>query len=60
MAQPEVSQPISTILDKSNYRLWSSSMQQFLRVRKLWKYITGDAQPPHFSETYEDDDDLLA
>ncbi|GFZ09211.1 hypothetical protein Acr_20g0010190 [Actinidia rufa] len=26
---------------------------------KLWKYITGDAQPPHFSETDDDDDDTL-
>ncbi|GFS43657.1 hypothetical protein Acr_00g0086240 [Actinidia rufa] len=34
-------------------------MQRFLRARKLWKYITGDAQPPHFSETDEDDDTLL-
>ncbi|PSS00269.1 Cytoplasmic dynein 2 heavy chain 1 like [Actinidia chinensis var. chinensis] len=59
MAQPEVSQPISIILDDSNYRLWSSAMQCFLRARKLWKYITGDAQPPHFSETNDDDDDTL-
>ncbi|GFS32841.1 hypothetical protein Acr_00g0024990 [Actinidia rufa] len=59
MAQPEVSQPISIILDDSNYRLWSSAMQRFLRARKLWKYITGDAQPPHFSETDDDDDDTL-
>ncbi|GFZ19774.1 hypothetical protein Acr_28g0004790 [Actinidia rufa] len=58
MAQPEVSQPISIILDDSNYRLWSSAMHGFLRARKLWKYITGDAQPPHFSET-DDDDDIL-
>ncbi|GFS40286.1 hypothetical protein Acr_00g0067590 [Actinidia rufa] len=56
MAQPEVSQPISIILDDFNYRLWSSVMQRFLRARKLWKYITGDAQPPHFSETDDDDD----
>ncbi|GFY87643.1 hypothetical protein Acr_05g0012820 [Actinidia rufa] len=34
-------------------------MQRFLRARKLWKYITGDAQPPHFSETDDDDDDTL-
>ncbi|GFZ12664.1 hypothetical protein Acr_23g0010490 [Actinidia rufa] len=33
-------------------------MQRFLRARKLWKYITGDAQPPHFSETDDDDDTL--
>ncbi|GFY96873.1 hypothetical protein Acr_11g0011790 [Actinidia rufa] len=59
MAQPEVSQPISIILDDSNYRLWSSAMQRFLRARKLWKYITGDAQPPHFFETDDDDDDTL-
>ncbi|PSR86009.1 Maturase [Actinidia chinensis var. chinensis] len=58
MAQLEVSQPISIILDDSNYRLWSSAMQRFLRARKFWKYITGDAQPPHFSETDDDDDAL--
>ncbi|GFZ02718.1 hypothetical protein Acr_15g0013260 [Actinidia rufa] len=57
MAQPEVSQPISIILDESNYRLWSSAMQRFLRARKLWKYITGSIQPPHFSETDDDEDD---
>ena len=57
MAQPEVSQPISIILDESNYRLWSSAMQRFLRARKLWKYITGVAQPPHFSESDEDVED---
>ncbi|PSS35073.1 Transcription corepressor like [Actinidia chinensis var. chinensis] len=57
MAQPEVSKPIFVILDKSNYRLWSSIMQRFLRGRKLWKYITGDAQPSQFFETDEDDDD---
>ncbi|GFS38918.1 hypothetical protein Acr_00g0060180 [Actinidia rufa] len=35
-------------------------MQRFLRAQKLWKYITGDAQPPHFSETDDDvDDDTL-
>ncbi|GFZ15627.1 hypothetical protein Acr_25g0000360 [Actinidia rufa] len=33
-------------------------MQRFLRARKLWKYITGDAQPLHFSETDDDDDTL--
>ncbi|GFS37625.1 hypothetical protein Acr_00g0053130 [Actinidia rufa] len=33
-------------------------MQRFLRARKLWKCITGDAQPPHFSETDDDDDTL--
>ncbi|GFY94909.1 hypothetical protein Acr_10g0002940 [Actinidia rufa] len=59
MAQPEVSQPISIILDDSNYRLWSSAMQRFLRAIKLWKYITGDAQSPHFFETDDDDDDTL-
>ncbi|GFY89852.1 hypothetical protein Acr_07g0000490 [Actinidia rufa] len=59
MAQPKVFQPISIILDESNYRLWSSAMQRFLRVRKFWKYITRDAQPPHFFETDDDDDDNL-
>ncbi|GFY90849.1 hypothetical protein Acr_07g0010460 [Actinidia rufa] len=59
MAQPEVSQPISIVLDESNYRLWSSAMQRFLRARKLWKYITGSVQPPHFSETDDDEDDDL-
>ncbi|GFZ11682.1 hypothetical protein Acr_23g0000670 [Actinidia rufa] len=33
-------------------------MQRFLRARKLWKYITGNVQPPHFSETDDDDDAL--
>ncbi|GFZ00959.1 hypothetical protein Acr_14g0005940 [Actinidia rufa] len=58
MAQSKVSEPISIILDDSNYRLWSSAMQRFLRARKLWKYITGDTQPPHFSETDDDDETL--
>ncbi|GFS41122.1 hypothetical protein Acr_00g0072490 [Actinidia rufa] len=59
MAQAEVSQPISIGLDESNYRLWSLAMQRFLRARKLWKYITGSVQPPHFSETDDDEDDDL-
>ncbi|PSS29043.1 Endonuclease [Actinidia chinensis var. chinensis] len=59
MAQPEVFQPISIILNESNYRLWSSAMQRFLQARKLWKYIIGDAQPPHFSKTDDDNDDNL-
>ncbi|GFS38386.1 hypothetical protein Acr_00g0057170 [Actinidia rufa] len=58
MAQLEVSQPISIILNEFNYRLWSSTIQWFLRAWKFWKYITGDAQPLHLPE--DDDDDSYA
>ncbi|GFS43573.1 hypothetical protein Acr_00g0085840 [Actinidia rufa] len=37
--------------------LLPASCHAAFRARKLWKYITGDAQPPHFSETDDDDDD---
>ncbi|GFZ19767.1 hypothetical protein Acr_28g0004720 [Actinidia rufa] len=43
--------------DERSLTLTKVSHAAFLRARKLWKYITGDAQPSHFSET--DDDDAL-
>ena len=42
MAQDDVSQPIYIILDGTNYSHWVQAFQNFLRDRKLWKYITGD------------------
>ncbi|GKU96661.1 hypothetical protein SLEP1_g9872 [Rubroshorea leprosula] len=46
MEKFDISQPISTILNGSNYILWAQSMRSFLKGRKLWQYITGDITLP--------------
>ncbi|KAK9157347.1 hypothetical protein Scep_003921 [Stephania cephalantha] len=42
----EVSRPISTILDDSNYLLWSQHIKSFLIGRKLWRIVTRDIVKP--------------
>ncbi|GKV48377.1 hypothetical protein SLEP1_g55201 [Rubroshorea leprosula] len=46
MEKSNISQPISTILNGSNYVLWAQSMRSFLKGQKLWRYITGDITLP--------------
>ena len=46
MAQLEVTQPIQIILDGPNYTLWVQDMRNFLKGRKLWRYVTGDVTEP--------------
>ena len=35
-----------TILDSSNYMLWSQNMEVFLRGRRLWGYVSGEIVAP--------------
>ncbi|KAK9166531.1 hypothetical protein Scep_001722 [Stephania cephalantha] len=46
MEKIEVSQPISMILDGTNYSLWSQRIKSFLIGRKLWRIVTGDNPKP--------------
>ncbi|KAK2981526.1 hypothetical protein RJ640_023548 [Escallonia rubra] len=39
-------QPISIILDGSNYILWAQAMHSFIKGKKLWRYLTGDITIP--------------
>jgi len=58
MDKLEVSMPIQTILNGSNYILWAQEMSSFLRGRKLWRYVTGNLREP--SQAVEEDDDTFA
>ncbi|KAK9100395.1 hypothetical protein Scep_023825 [Stephania cephalantha] len=49
-----VSRPISTILDGSNYPLWSQQIKSFLIGHKLWRIVTGDIVKPKQSEKEPD------
>ncbi|XP_059454959.1 uncharacterized protein LOC132185165 [Corylus avellana] len=46
MAQNEIFHHVQTVLDGTNYMLWSQSMRSFLKGRKLWLYVTGEIQKP--------------
>ncbi|KAG6529366.1 hypothetical protein ZIOFF_011564 [Zingiber officinale] len=46
MDKSEISRPIVTILNGSNYTLWSQRIKSFLIGRKLWRIITGDIVKP--------------
>ncbi|KAK3023343.1 hypothetical protein RJ639_043530 [Escallonia herrerae] len=35
-------QPITIILDGSNYILWAQAMYSFIKSKKLWRYLIGD------------------
>jgi hypothetical protein len=44
MAQNEIIHHVQTVLDGTNYMLWSQSMRSFLKGRKLWLYVTGEVK----------------
>ncbi|XP_059436287.1 uncharacterized protein LOC132169237 [Corylus avellana] len=46
MAQNEILHHVQTVLDGTNYMLWSQSMRSFLKDRKPWLYATGEIQKP--------------
>ena len=46
MEKVDVVQPIKTILDGSNYAIWSQEMSNFLKERRLWLYVSGDIAKP--------------
>ncbi|KAK9128931.1 hypothetical protein Syun_017728 [Stephania yunnanensis] len=50
----EVLRPISTILDGSNYPLWSHQIKSFLIGHKLWRIVMGDIVKPEQSEKEPD------
>ncbi|OAY84916.1 Pheophytinase, chloroplastic [Ananas comosus] len=41
-----IAQPIQTILDGSNYTLWVQDIRNFLKGRKLRRYVIGDITEP--------------
>ncbi|GFY89916.1 hypothetical protein Acr_07g0001130 [Actinidia rufa] len=46
MDRSEVARPIIITLDGPNYIPWSQAMSNFLKGRKLWRYVTGDIKAP--------------
>jgi hypothetical protein len=46
MAQNEIIHHVQTILDGTNYMVWSPSMCSFLKSRKLWLYVTREIKKP--------------
>ncbi|MED6197110.1 hypothetical protein PIB30_118152 [Stylosanthes scabra] len=46
MEKQEIYQPISVLLNGSNYNHWVEAMRGFLKGRKLWRYVTGDITCP--------------
>ena len=46
MEKNDISRPISTILDGSNYITWTYQMTSFFIGRKLWHIVTGDITKP--------------
>ncbi|MED6222872.1 hypoxanthine-guanine phosphoribosyltransferase [Stylosanthes scabra] len=43
---PSLPSPIPVILNGSNYGHWVEAMRDFLKGRKLWRYVTGDVVCP--------------
>ena len=46
MDKSEISRPIGTILDGSNYIFWSQRMKSFLIGRKFWRIVIDDIVKP--------------
>uniref|UniRef100_A0A9I9EFS5 DUF4219 domain-containing protein n=1 Tax=Cucumis melo TaxID=3656 RepID=A0A9I9EFS5_CUCME len=46
MEKNDVTRPINTILDGTNYITWAHQMRSFLIGRKLWRIVTGDITKP--------------
>lgn len=46
MEKLDVVQPMKTIMDGSNYVIWSQEMSSFLKGRRLWRYATGEIARP--------------
>ncbi|KAH0645344.1 hypothetical protein KY284_033228 [Solanum tuberosum] len=42
MEKNDIFQPISVVLNGSNYRHWCEAMRNFFKGRKLWRYVTCD------------------
>ena len=46
MEKLDISRPISTIIDDTNYTIWAQGMRSFFIGRKLWRVVTGDITKP--------------
>jgi hypothetical protein len=46
MTQTEISHPIYVTLDGQNYFVWSQSIRNFIKGRKLWFYVTAEMKKP--------------
>ena len=55
MAPSEVLQPITVILEGTNYIPWAQAMSSFLKGRKLWRYVTGTIPAPTQARDEVDD-----
>ena len=44
MAQNKILHHVQTVLDGTNYMVWSQSMCSFLKGPKLWLYVTGEVK----------------
>jgi hypothetical protein len=55
MAQTEISHPIHVTLDGRNYFVWSQSICNFIKGRKLWFYVTDEMKKP-VKGSFEDED----
>lgn len=45
-AHSNIAQPITFILNGSNYTHWAQAMTSFLKGRKLWRYAIGEIKKP--------------
>jgi hypothetical protein len=55
MAETEISHPIHVTLDGRNYFVWSQSMRNFIKGRKLWFYVTGEMKKPVKGSSEDED-----
>jgi hypothetical protein len=55
MAQNEIIYHVQTVLDGTNYMVWSLYIRSFLKGHKLWLYVTEEVKKPvkRASKTYE-------
>ena len=42
----DIAQPITIILNGSNYTHWAQAIRSFLKGRKLWRYAVGEMKKP--------------
>ena len=54
MPGDEISRPINVIFNGDNFTQWSQVMRSYLKIRKLWLYVSGDRPIPEQvdKETY--------
>ena len=55
MERSSSARPISTLLDGSNYVLWTHAMFSFIKGNHLWRYIIGKVTSPIRKKNETDD-----